>query len=294
MNKIPSACVLIVCLVAVAAGCSGCKRRTTVEIPKAILHARNATLDQLLHIVNRYEGIRTLQCGIKAEYTSREMENDQIELEKYPKAPGHILLQRPDSTYLVIQNPVLKTREISLLSEGDEFRAFIHRKNTLFIGSNSATELVSEDQTENPKIPIRATHVFQAILPESVSIQNTDIRISKMEMQDAQSTYYVLNVYRENGPILLRPFQEFQIERVGLTVSRQRIFDEDGRIVADIAYSDVAEHGEFLLPGKIHIERPLDGYTLDLELADWRVNPVFKEDIFKLEPPPGVQVTRFK
>jgi hypothetical protein len=275
-------------------GLFGCKKRTTVEVPRSILEAKAATQEELLKFLNRYGEIETLQAAIKAEYTSEEKDYDQIELERYPKAPGHIFLKRPDSTFLFIQNPVLLKREISFLSVGDEFRVWIHGKSRFYIGKNSSKELVSDEMERSFKIPIRAAHLHQAILPETISLQDETLRVSKTEKEDDAGAYYILGIFRDTGTQKLVPLREFEIERVNLTVARQSIFGPEGKIEADIQYSDVREQEGFFLPGKIDIKRPLDGYNLVLELQDWRINPVIKEDVFKLDPPPGVEVIRFK
>ena len=48
------------------------------------------------------------------------------------------------------------------------------------------------------------------------------------------------------------------------------------------------------MPRKIHIERPLDGYTLELEITDWTINSDIEDKTFDLKPPPGVKPKRFK
>jgi hypothetical protein len=294
IHKAPASYILIVLMAATAFGFSGCKQKATIKIPRSILDEKSATQEELMGIVNHYGKIRTLQARIKAEYTSQLKEKDQIELEKYPKAPGLIVLKRPDTTFLVINNPVMGKREISFLSSGDEFRVWIHGKRTLYIGKNSSRELIADDGQEKLKIPIRAAHIYQALLPETIPTQDRDIRISKIEERDARASYYLLTEYREESSLFLRPVREIRIERQSLTLSRQRIFDSEGRILSDISYSNMKQHDTFFLPGEIHMERPMDGYTLDLELKDWRTNPDIKDEVFQLEPPDGVKVIRFK
>lgn len=293
-HKFQLSLVLIAVIAASFTGSFGCKRSAIVEIPRNILQAKEATQEELLHLLNSYGEIETLQASIKAEYTSEEKDDAEIELEKYPKAPGHIFFKRPESTFLVIQNPVLKKREISFLSGGDEFRVWIHGKSRFYIGKNSSKELISDEMEKGFKIPIRAAHLHEALLPETIPPGDEAVRVSKTEKVDDASAYYVLRVYRDTGTRKLLPLREYEIERVRMTVTRQLIFDSEGRIEADIRYSNVGRQEEYFLPGKIHMKRPLDGYNLVLELEDWRINPVLKDDIFKLDPPPGVEVIHFK
>ncbi len=286
---------LLLLLSVITTGSAGCKKKASIEIPESILQAKSATLNELLEIVNRLDEIQTARVSnLKAEYTSEKKEGSLIELEKYPKAPGYILLKRPDSTYLVIQNPVIKKREISLLSEGDEFRVWIHGRREFYIGKNSSKDLVSEELEKNPEIPIRAVHIFEAIFPRAIPMEDPDVLYTKIEEEDAHAKYYVLTLYRYESSPRIRPLREFRIERAGLTITRQRIFDDTGQIISKIAYSNPERIDKYTLPRKIHIERPLDGYTLDLEFKDWVINPVFKDTTFSLEPVEGVKVIRFK
>ena len=40
----------------------------------------------------------------------------------------------------------------------------------------------------------------------------------------------------------------------------------------------------------IHIDRPLDGYALNLEFKSWRIDPDLPDNAFSLKLPEGVQI----
>ena len=61
-------------------------------------------------------------------------------------------------------------------------------------------------------------------------------------------------------------------------------------MVSDIAYSNEVEVSGLKLPLHIHVDRPLDGYALDLEFKSWRINPELPDNAFLLKLPEGVQV----
>jgi len=288
---------LVVLFAAVMTGCIGCTTKTTIKIPKTILEAKDATEDELLDIVNRYGEIKTLIVSdLKADYISEKIEGNLIELKDYPNAPGLMLLKRPDSINFVIMAPTpLKNKILSLVSVGDEFRVLYHRENTFYIGPNDAKELISEDLDEIPEIPIRADHLIDAIFPKTILLQNPEIPYALKKLQDESMKYYVLEVYRSDSSSRLHPIREFWIERTGLTISRQRVYDDDGQgqVVGDITYSDVAQYGKYEIPKKIQIERPLDGYTLNLEFKGLRINPGIEDERFDFQPLPGMKVIRF-
>jgi outer membrane lipoprotein-sorting protein len=286
---------LFLLLTAMIMSCTSCKERATIEVPKAILYAKDATLDDLLDIVNGFDEIISLKANkLEAKYISKKQESGLIELEKYPKAPGFILLKRPDSVRFVILAPVAKNTVLTLVSVGDEFRVVYHRDHTLYIGKNSAKELISEDLDERPKIPIRASHILEAIFLKTIPLQDPEIQFAKDEEEEENAKYYVVEVFRDDTSRRLHPLRKFWIERAGLTISRQRIYDDSGHVVSEITYSDTAQYEEFAMPRKIHIDRPLDGYTLDLEFKEWSVNSDIKDETFELQPLPGMKVIRFK
>jgi hypothetical protein len=87
------------------------------------------------------------------------------------------------------------------------------------------------------------------------------------------------------------------IERSELAIARQQIFQEDGQIVSDIQYSGMERTNDaFLLPLKIHLDRPLDGYALNMEFKSksWRVNSGLPDSAFVQPPPNGAQIVHLK
>jgi outer membrane lipoprotein-sorting protein len=288
-------------------GCGLFVKKTKIAVPKAVLQAKNATLEELLRIVNRNDEIQTLRSRYKLKYLSEKNENGLIELKKYPRAPGYFLLRRPDSIYLVISNPVLKKSMVSIVSVGDDFSVWRHDESILYKGKNSTRELISDDLEENPNIRIRAPHIWDAVLPKGIPIHDPEIRYSIMEEDVTEkdgitekdvvvAKNYVLCVYRSTSSSFLHPLRKFWIERSGLTISRQQMYNDEGRVESDIYYSEAIQKEGFALPLKIRIERPLDGYTLELEFKaeDWQINPDFKDIDFEMKPPSGVKVIHFK
>ena len=65
-------------------------------------------------------------------------------------------------------------------------------------------------------------------------------------------------------------------------------------MVSDILYSDEVQIDGFPLPLQIHIDRPVDGYMLDLKFKGWSINPELPDDAFELTAPPGAETVRLK
>ncbi len=271
---------------------SGCriKRTLKVELPQKFLLAKTASLEELLGMLQGYERIHSLSSFLDITYSYGKRESGVIQ--EIKTQPGYILLKRPDSTHLVVQNFVTKTRELEILSEGDDLSIYYRPKNALYAGKNSAENLTLEGSgnSENFEIPIRGGHIYEAILPQSVQMDAAGYFYSLEEDADAAAKYYVVSVYRESAAKRIRAVRKLWIERSSMAVSRQRVYLDDGRIVSDITYSQETEISGFKLPLRIHIDRPLDGYALRLEFKGWRIDPDLPDNAFSLKLPEGVQI----
>ena len=284
----PGLLLLLVCVLA-AAGCRA-KQEIKTDVSPMLLAARDADFDDLLAIVNRYEKISDLKSsGMKATLTLGKWESGSQD--EYRSAPGYILLRRPSSLHLVIQNPVIyKTAILDAVSDGDEFSAWLRDTNRVYKGRNSAKELVSDDRPEG--IPLRPDHLYKAIIPAEIDLTEPGLRISLEESADKIAKYYILSVYKEAPPPIIHVARRIWIERSQLVISRVQSFDEAGRLTGDIEYSEMTPVDEFYLPLKINIARPEDGYSLALEFTNgsWSVNSELDDDSFVLQTREGAEI----
>jgi hypothetical protein len=275
---------------------SGCvvKRTIKTRVPDKILQAKTATLEELLQLIQSYTKIQCLSSSLDVTYYSGKKESGVIQ--EIRKQPGYILLRRPDSVQLVVQNFVTKTKELDLLSIDDTLSLWIRRGNKLYLGKNSARELIAEDSADGGEftIPVRGAHIFEAIFPQSIKIDEPGMRYSKEEAGDSEAKYYVLGFYREGSNQRIHTTRRLWIERSSLTIARQQVYLDDGQLVSDITYSKTGLIDGYSLPLNMHIDRPLDGYALDLEFKSWRINPDLADNAFVLMPPEGAQIIHLK
>jgi hypothetical protein len=275
---------------------SGCIKRTIrTKVPVKILQAKTATLDELLQLIQSYDKIdRPISSSLDVTYSYGKKESGVIQ--EIRNQPGYILLQRPNSVQLVVQNSVTRTRELELLSMGDELSVWIRRGNKLYLGKNSAKELIAEDTPDSPgfTIPIRGGHIFDAVFPQGVKIGVPDTRYSMIEEADSEAKYYVLGFFREGDGKMIHTERRLWIERSSLTIARQQVYLNEGQMVSDITYSNPVLVDGFSLPLKMHIDRPLDGYALDLEFKSWRINPDLADNAFVLTPTAGAQIIHLR
>lgn len=290
-----SVSLAILCLLAATAltGC-GVKHTVQVAVPQKVLEAKTATLDELVALVEKYgEKIRTLSStNLKISYVSGKL--DSGTLQQYRSAPGYILLKPPDALRLNIQNPLTKTAIAELASRGDDFSLWFPRDNKYFVGRNSSRELELEGSQNAAAFTARPFHIYEAIIPRSIPISNPQMKISLEEDRDTAAKYYVVSVFRESGPHRLRVLRRIWFERSVLAVVRQKTFEEDGSVSSIITYSNLAPVEGLLMPLSIRLERPTDGYSLNMEFKSWRANSEIPDSSFAVPKPPSAQLVQLK
>jgi outer membrane lipoprotein-sorting protein len=276
---------LILVFTGAAVGCS-IKRTVNIPVPERKLQAKTATLTQLLAMLEEYSSkiVSLSSTTMRISFTSGTAESGK--LQEYRSAPGYILLERPDRIRLDVQNPLTKTTIIDLASSGDDFSIWYPRENKFFIGNNSVREL---DTGEGLTFSARPIHIFEAVLPQEVPSRQPGFRISMQEDQDSQAKYYVLSMFTQESPPFLKPLRTLWIDRSNLAVARQVTYGDAGAVASSIWYSNLSSVQGLPLPLRIRIERPLDGYLIDLEFRSWNLNPQLPKEAFQLTPPAGAQ-----
>jgi hypothetical protein len=114
----------------------------------------------------------------------------------------------------------------------------------------------------------------------------TVLREDKEPQPDGIHSYYVIEFVR--GDTLL---EDLWVDRTGtgMQVTRKRQYKEDGRLEADIRYSDYGMFDSIPFPKMIVISRPIENYSLELQLQDVELNRSVESAAFDVPRPPGAQ-----
>jgi len=231
--------------------------------------------------------------SLRVTYTSGSKESGK--LVEYRSAPGYILLKRPDSLRLVVQNPLTKTAILDLLSVGNDFCVWSPRENTFYTGHNNSRKLVARDSSKAHELTIRPAHILEAVLPTWMPVASPDTRIAaKQDEAGDGAMSYLISVFKEGGDSRLIPIRDIWIERTRLTIARQQVYLASGERASIIEYLGHVETDGFLLPLEVRMDRPLDGYLMDMQFRSWRVNPHLPDSAFVLEPPEGARRVQFE
>jgi outer membrane lipoprotein-sorting protein len=275
----------------VTAGVWACGLKRTVSVPVSprILEAKTASLDQLLELLKqRSDKIVSLSSNsLKITLTTGRVESGK--LQEYRSAPGYILLSRPDSLRLNVQNPITKTTILDMLSVDDDFSIWYPRENKFYTGMNSIREFETDDRSQGSPFTARPRHLLEAMLPQPFLPDDPALRVSVEENQDANARYYILSLFKEKGGRELQPLKRVWIERSQLVPVKEEWFTPEGGAGGVVSYSNFATADGAVLPLSIVIDRPMDGYSLDLQARNWKLNPNLPATAFVLNPPASAE-----
>jgi len=274
-------------------GSSGCLVKRTVKVPvsPAILAARTATPAELIALRRQAEmNLYALSSGsLRITYTGGKQESGK--LQQYRSAPGYLLLREPDSIRMNIQNPVTKTTLADMVSSSEDFSVWYPRENKLFRGRNSDPEYELDDGS---RFSLRPRHVYEALMPGAKASGMPGHQLGFEEDQDESRKYYVLSTFGPGADGILRPLRREWVDRSNFAPVKVVTFDPSGRPVGIVHYRAYREYGKVMLPLEVRIERPVDGYSLDLAFRDWRLNPELPEDAFLLKTPPDARLVQLQ
>jgi hypothetical protein len=75
---------------------------------------------------------------------------------------------------------------------------------------------------------------------------------------------------------------------------RQDIYNDNGQIVTQTLYDNYQDYGGTKFPSLITITRPLDEYSLKVQITKLTLNGPLEDDQFQLTIPPGVTVQKME
>jgi len=262
------------------------KDKQKVTLPASYKMAKTATIDEVASLVNsRFAALTSLVVSrFEVEFQGGSAELGFIE--KYPKAKGYLVAQRPDSVYVNILHPLTSSTVVAMAARGEDFRIWSPRDNKYLVGKTS----VKTDETK-PLLNVRPQHLLQAVLIDPIDRNDAQTICFMEEAQDPSFKYYVLTLVRlrpEAAPCLTR---KVWVERSKMEVIRQQYY-ECGTLQSDIHYGPPVLNGAVTVPGEIKVERVAEHYVIRLKLQPdgLELNRSIKEDRFDIPQPPGAEL----
>jgi hypothetical protein len=321
--------VRVVSATAVMAASIGCVSLSVRvhPVPKTVIagNLMDATLDQLVQRLNTQDAaIQSMSATVTI--TASTGGQHEGEVKEIPTFAGYILLRRPNDLRVLLLLPVLRSRALDMVTDGKTFQLLIPPKNRAITGTDSEVATSSGDRaaaasvagasTGSPAhnigleslrpyiirdallIPPPAAGEFLGRTESSRTLPPTRNRKESVEEPD-----YDITILRRaampagatsaNGvDQVLDRVRVIHIGRADLEPYQQDIYDTRGRIVTTVQYSKYQRFGDVNYPTSILITRPLDEYSLRIDITKLQINPKLDDEQFVLKIPENVPVQK--
>lgn len=241
-----------------------------------------ATRHELTEAVQHIASVDSIKAVI--DVTLFHLTKDRTREVRYRNAKGALVTRRPGLIRTNLETPGGIAVVYDMVSDGRTFQVYFPWKNEVYEGRTDRTR-VSERRAEN----IRPQHILDAIMLEPIA--DGSKTLLDVEMY-GRSGYQVLHELEaaEDGALRIR--RKFWFSRSDLNLSRLMILDDESELVTDAWYREWLENNGLPYPQYIRIERPKDGYRLEIEVVRQGLNEEIPDDSFDLRLPDGVQRKR--
>jgi hypothetical protein len=205
------------------------------------------------------------------------------EVTDYPTITGVVLFLRPTDIRVLGLDPVVHGTAFDMVSVGNDFRVSIPAKNQ-FIEGKGDLPATSPNKLENLRPSAFLTSLL--IAPPDPA---TDITILADDTDETKSVYILMCIHRDGDVYTLA--RNLYFDRANLAITRQKTFDPKGNITSQTRYSAWQDFGGVSFPSGIDIQRPQDGYELNLKVIDMKMNDTaVTAEKFALPQPPNSQL----
>lgn len=279
---------------------TGCVVRTrTVDRTIVAPNVQQATLDDLLkQMADRYAAVNTLTLSVNIEASTGGAH--QGEVKDYPSFAGYISLRKPQDLRVLMLLPIVRSRALDMVSDGKNFKLLISAGKSKAIVGPEVMTTPSKNGLENlrPSI-IRDALLVAPVDPDDYVALTTNFRVlapAHGHKEAIEEPDYDLTILEhktgEVNPRVLNRQRVVHISRVTLLPYEQDLYDDAGRLVTTINYDKFQKFGDMMYPTSIFIKRPVDEYTLQIDVTKLLMNQPLDDEQFKLAIPEGVPVQK--
>jgi len=291
--------VSVVVCVGMTAGLTGCFSTTRIvqktQAPPVYQTAGVAEVEK--QVSGRDEAIKTLNAQVLVTATTGG--SNEGEEKEYTSFKGYIFVQKPAQMRLILQLPFIGSRAMDMVTDGNDFTLMMaSRTGDKWVQGSNKVTTPSKNGLENlrPDVFLDSLLIPGVKPEEYVSLTETS-RIIAEETRHHDAVLepvYELTISRLKSGHTLRRERVLHISRVSMLPYQQDIYDDNGQIVTQATYENYTMYGDMQFPALITIKRPVDEYSLKVQVTKLTLNETFEADQFKLEIPPGVTVRKLQ
>jgi outer membrane lipoprotein-sorting protein len=283
-----------------ATGLTGCFSTTrVVQKTQAPDTYRTANVEQLeKDLADRDAGLKTLNAQVLVTASTGGSRTGSVT--EYTSFRGYIFVQKPASLRVILQLPVLGSRALDMVSDGNTF-TLVRASKTLgdvwMQGSNQVTK-PSKNGLENLRPPVFLDSLLVPGVQAGEFVTLTEstrvIAEANKHHDTIEEPDYDLTVLKPKSGNIMQRERTIHISRTSMLPFQQDIYDENGQIVTQALYDKYQQSAGQMFPALITIKRPVDEYSLKIEVTKLTVNETFDADQFELKIPAGVAVQKMQ
>jgi outer membrane lipoprotein-sorting protein len=288
---------LSVLLVAMTGGLTGCFSTTRIvlktETPSVY---QTASVEQVVQEVSeRDAAVKTLKAQVLITATTGGSKEGKVK--EYDSFTGYIFVQKPANLRVILKLPLIGSSALDMVSDGQTFtlkRASSH--GDVWMQGTDKVTTPSKNGLEN----LRPAVFLDSLLVPGVASDEfvTMTESSRVLHEDAHHKTetiepdYYLTVLKTSSGNILHVQRVVRINRVTMLPYQQDIYDDKGELVTQATYENYQTYAGQQFPALITIRRPLDEYSLKIDVTKLTLNEVFEADQFELTIPPGTTVQK--
>lgn len=276
---------------------TGCLFRSHEEHrPISTARLQEASQEQLIEFINTNASrLQSFKASVDYNLTVSKQKKDkpnEFKVTEYTEVSGILLVRKPEMLRMIGLVPAVHSTAFDMVGNARGFSLSVPPQGKFYVGSNQVFK-PSINLIEN----IRPPAIFDALLLKEIDPQNeiaalahgTEmVRDPKSHKELQQQDYEVIVLHNDGKGWYLS--RKIIFSRVDLLPDRQIIYDLQGREVTDASYEDFKDYGGIYFPQTVHIDRPFEGYSIQVTFTKLTLNQPLKDDQFVLTQPPGSKV----
>ena len=261
----------------------------------------NATARELVTKLNaEFDAIHTLTTTVDVVASVGGGATGKVT--EYRPFHGYIIIEKPRKLRVILQVPVLGSRGMDMVSDGQNFSMVIPIESQALTGKDQVVK-PSAKPLENLRPGIFFDSMFiPGLQPDelvSLTESSRTIQPENRKQPAIQEPDYDLTMLRSDTGSIVATVRTVHINRTTLLPYKQDIFDAKGRLATTATYDGWqkfpytgadGKSGEIDFPTVINIDRPFDQYALKITITKVTSNQTLAPDQFELCIPAGYKL----
>jgi outer membrane lipoprotein-sorting protein len=290
---------LSVLVVAMTVGLTGCFSTTRLVLKtEAPTVYQTASVEQVEKDVSeRDAALKTLKAQVQITASTGGSKEGMVT--EHTSFTGYIFVQKPADLRVILQLPLIGSRALDMVSTGDSF-TLMHASShgSVWVQGTDKVTTPSKNGLENlrPSVFLDSLLVPSVTADELVTMTESS-RVLHEDMHHKMETIepdYNLTVLKTSSGNILHVQRVVRINRVTMLPYQQDIYDDKGEVVTQATYENYQTYGGQQFPAVITIRRPLDEYSLKINVTKLTLNEAFEADQFELTIPAGTTVQKLQ